>query len=164
MTFSAPWSKVLKFMTVLSVALLGGIAVIGMVSGPREMIFWVLSMTVIPLLILVSSVFFLIRGYELEPGTLKIHRLGWVSKIPLDGLSSAEANPQAMAGSIRLFGNGGMFSFTGLFRNKLLGNYRAFATDLDRAVILKFPSRTIVVTPDQPQEFVAAVKQMAGMR
>ncbi|MFN7139357.1 MAG: PH domain-containing protein, partial [Limisphaerales bacterium] len=83
-----------------------------------------------------------------------IHRLGWVTKFNLGELQSFAADPTAMDGSIRLFGNGGLFAFTGLFRNKKLGNYRAFATDPKRAVVLRLKERVIVVTPDDPFRFV----------
>ncbi len=46
-----------------------------------------------------------------------------------------------MRGSLRLFGNGGMFSITGLYRNRALGNYRAFVTDLKKTVVLRFMKR-----------------------
>jgi hypothetical protein len=64
-----------------------------------------------------------------------------------------------MKGSIRLFGNGGLFSFTGLYRNKKLGNYRAFVNDWHKCVILRFAKRTIVVSPNDPDGFVAVVEE-----
>jgi len=61
-------------------------------------------------------------------------------------------------GSLRLFGNGGIFSFTGLFWKRGLGLYRAFATDPGRAVILKFRKRTVVITPADPLRFIVRVR------
>ncbi len=52
-----------------------------------------------------------------------------------------------MKGSIRTFGNGGLFCFSGRFRNRKLGSYRAFATDPKLAVVLRFPDKIVVVTP-----------------
>ena len=75
-------------------------------------------------------------------------------------LPSAEADPVALKGSIRLAGNGGLFAFCGWFRNSKLGVYRAFCTDLAHAVVLRFPDRTVVVTPDQPDKFVAAIREL----
>jgi len=63
-----------------------------------------------------------------------------------------------MKGSLRLFGNGGLFSSSGLFWNRRLGRYRAFATDPGNAVVLEFPDRTLVVTPESPSGFLAALK------
>jgi hypothetical protein len=65
-----------------------------------------------------------------------------------------------MSYSIRTFGNGGLFSISGLFRNKTLGSYRAYATDPKRAVVLKYKKRTIVVTPDRPDVFAARIESI----
>ncbi len=82
---------------------------------------------------------------------------GWA---PLgDGLTQA---PTAMAGSLRIAGNGGLFSFTGWFWSRRLGRYRAFVTDPARSVVLKFSDRTVVVSPDVPEEFVAALRAGSG--
>lgn len=59
-----------------------------------------------------------------------------------------------MRRSIRTFRNGGLFSFTGFFRNKALGAYRAFVTDPHQTVVLHFPNRTVLVSPSAPAEFV----------
>ena len=52
------------------------------------------------------------------------------------------------------FGNGGLFSITGRFWNRKLGRYRALATDPSRAIVLRYPKRTIVITPHDPQHFI----------
>lgn len=160
MTFNAPWGTSLKLMTGLFVLILLGVPIIGIFTGPNRSVIWILSMIVIPLMILVITVFFMIRGYILTENTLLVQRLGWNSKLDLSGLTSAEADSQAMAKSIRTCGNGGMFCFAGTFRNKKLGSYRAFATDSSLSVILKFTNRVVVVTPDNPEEFVRKIKEL----
>lgn len=102
----------------------------------------------------------MVRGYTLEKGQLIIHRLGWSSRFNLSSLNSATPDPKAMASSIRLAGNGGLFSFCGLFRNRQLGNYRAFATDPQNSVVLRFPKRTLVVTPDDPKRFADQITKL----
>jgi hypothetical protein len=67
-------------------------------------------------------------------------------------------DPEAMSGSIRLAGNGGLFAFTGLYRSRRLGNYRAFATDPENSVVLTFSERIIVVTPNDPRGFVESIQ------
>ena len=59
-----------------------------------------------------------------------------------------------MEGSLKLFGNGGMFSFTGWFWSKKLGRFRAYATNLNCTVVLRWEKRTVVVSPDNAVEFV----------
>lgn len=76
----------------------------------------------------------------------------------LTDLQSVEVDPRAMTKSIRLIGNGGLFCFAGLFKNKHLGKYRAFATNPRNAVVLRFSHRTVVVTPEEPESFAEAIE------
>ena len=78
-------------------------------------------------------------------------------------LISIEPDPNAMKGSIRTFGNGGFFSFSGRFRNSQLGSYRAFATDPKRAVVIKTEKRTFVITPQDPDDFILKCKEFSGI-
>jgi hypothetical protein len=59
--------------------------------------------------------------------------------------------------SSRLFGNGGLFSFTGLYRNRSFGRYRAFVTDPARSVALFLPNRVVVVSPADAEGFVRSI-------
>ena len=147
--YKAPWSKLLIIISSLVAALGAGIA-IGIIWSGHEGLPWV---AVLPIAIVAGSALFTIRGYTVTADALLIHRLFWKTRLPLGGLESVLFEPDAMLGSIRLWGNGGLFSFTGLFRNKTLGSYHAFATDLRRTVVLRFPSRTVVVSPAAPETF-----------
>ena len=161
-TFNAPWGRSLKVMTGLSVLILVGIPAIGTFAGPHNNPIWIFGMIAMPLSILFIAALFTIRGYVLTMDTLLIRRLVWNSRVGLSGLQSAEVDAKAMSGSIRTCGNGGMFCFAGKFSNNRLGSYRAFATDPNRSVVLKFSDRTVVVTPDQPDDFVARINQLSG--
>ena len=111
-------------------------------------------MAVLPVAILCGGVLFTIRGYTVSPEAILVHRLFWTTRLPLAALQSAQFEPDAMRRSLRTFGNGGLFSFTGFFRNSSLGSYRAFVTDPHRTVVLHFRARTVVVSPSAPEEFV----------
>jgi hypothetical protein len=161
-TFNAPWGRSLKVMTGLSVLILVGIPAIGTFAGPHNNPVWIFGMIVIPLSILFFAALFTIRGYVLTIDALLIRRLIWNSSVELSGLQSAAVDAEAMSGSIRTCGNGGMFCFSGTFNNNRLGSYRAFATDPSRSVVLRFSDRTVVVTPDQPDAFIARINQLYG--
>lgn len=161
--YTAPWSNTLRGITAFSLILLLGIPLFGVISGPCNCPFWVSGMIVMPLAILFITVFFLIRGFVLTRDQLVIRRLGWSTKLDLMDLVSVEADPQAMAKSIRTCGNGGLFCFAGRFRNKKLGVYRVFATNPARSVVLKFSNRTVVITPDHPEDFVMRLKELRGI-
>ena len=162
--FNAPWGKALKVMTGVSVLVLVHIPVIGMFTGPQGSIGWILGMIVTPLLTLTIAAFFMIRGYVLTADALLVQRLGWNSKLDLSGLISAEADPRAMEKSIRTFANGGLFCFAGFFRNKKLGSFRAFATDHKLSVVLRFKSRAVVVTPENPEHFVSSIRGLRNLQ
>lgn len=162
-TYPAPWGVSLKAISGVTTLLLIGVAVIGLLTGPRGNWIWILSMVVIPLSILLITALFTVRGYALTPDALIVKRLVWNTEIPLQGLQTIEADSNAMEGSIKTIGNGGLFSFSGSFRNKRLGSYRALATDMRRCVVLKFEQQVIVITPDKPQAFITQVKALKGM-
>jgi len=161
-TFNAPWGRSLKVMTGLSILILVGLPAIGTFAGPHNNPLWIFGMIIMPLSILFIAALFTIRGYVLTIDALIIQRLVWNTKLGLSGLQYAEVDAEAMSGSIRTCGNGGMFCFSGKFNNNRLGSYRAFATDPKRSVVLKFSDRTVVVTPDQPNDFVARINQISG--
>ena len=155
--FDAPWSKTLIFITVLSCGVAVGIVLLaGFIDPPKEdWVRWlVMGLAIVGLPL---SALFGIRGYQLEGRQLLINRPLWNTAIPLDELRETTTDPDAMRGCIRLCGDGGLFSFTGWYRSKRLGTYRAFATDPARSVVLTFPRRTIVVTPADPDAFVQAL-------
>ncbi len=144
--YGAPWDNKIKIITIgISVVLLAITVLVDSIYS------------LLPILILIGCLFFSIQGYSLRNGKLLIHRLGWSNAFELAELTKIEVNPQAMTGSIRLFGNGGLFGFTGYFRNTILGKYRAFVTDTARCVVLQFGDRIIVISPDDPQELKQAI-------
>jgi hypothetical protein len=161
-TFAAPWGTALKVMTLLGCMVGLGIPLVGLFTGPRSGL-WLLLMVVLPLVVLLSTSLFAVRGYSLRGETLSIQRLGWHTTIPLHQLQAATIDPQVMEQSLRLWGNGGLFAFVGRFRNRRLGTYYAYATKLDHAVVLTLPQRRLVVTPDDPQRFVRAVLAMEDL-
>lgn len=132
---------------------------IAMLLSGRAIRLWI---ALIPLVIVFGGALFTIRGYTVTADAILIHRLFWMTRLPLAGLQSAQFDPNAMRCSIRLLGNGGLFSFAGFFRNKPLGIYRAFVTDPRQAVVLRFPARTVVVSPSDPERFVHQIAPNNG--
>lgn len=158
-SFNAPWSRTLKWITGLSILLFGAIILIGLMVRPGDNMFWILAMIVLPLGTLMLSACFMVRGYVITAHALLVQRLGWNTRLELATLQSVVVNPRAMESSIRTFGNGGLFSFSGYFHNQQLGRYRALATDLSRAVVLRFTDQIIVITPEDPH---ALAKQLTS--
>ena len=156
--FAAPWSRALKTASVFAVVTLLGVAAAGLLVVPSRLLFVRSMMVGLPLGVLAIAFFSIVSRYTLTATQLEIARPLWSTAFPLAELVSVAGDADVFKGSLRLFGNGGIFSFTGFFWKRGLGCYRAFATDPGRAVILKFRTRTIVVTPDDQQRFIVRVR------
>jgi hypothetical protein len=162
--YRAPWSRALKVATILAVAVLTLIAASGILTGPRHLAIWWAAMVWLPIVILASSIACLVRGYTLTEHTLEIRRLGWKTVLPLNGLVKASGDLELLRGSLRVFGNGGLFSITGWFWNRRVGFYRAYATDLSRAVFLKYRDRRpVLVTPHDTHHFLVWIGKLIQM-
>jgi len=160
--FRAPWGKQLKRATAFSVAVLGVVFCAGLASLRADAPWFASAVLLtLPLAIVAGTLPFMVRGYLLLEDALLIERLGWRTRLPLAGLKAVGGDSEAMRSSIRLLGNGGLFSFTGEFWNRRLGRYRALATDPDRAVVLRYSKRTIVITPHDPQHFIMRARTLA---
>ena len=114
----------------------------------------------LPLFFFVPALLFIVSGYEVDRQNIRIRRLLWSTEFPMLGLSRIWHDPQAMRKSLRVWGNGGLYSISGLYQSKGLGRYRAFVTDPESAVVLVLGNRTIVVSPENPSAFVDYVRNL----
>jgi hypothetical protein len=162
--FRAPWSMSLIVASTFATLVCSGVAyalwTLSIDPSLHPLRFW---LALLPMAIILICALFTVRGYSIANGTLLIDRLFWTTRIPLTELQSVKFDPTATHRSIRTFGNGGFFSFTGYFRNKDLGSYRAFMTDRRRTVVLRFPASVIVISPDRPEDFVNTISQYKVM-
>ena len=153
--YEAPWSTSLIVMSVVTtVVCLGATAGAWLSLAAKHAPGPLSCVSLLPLVILFVAALFTIRGYSITSELILVHRLLWDTKLPRIGLESARVEPKAMRGSIRTFGNGGAFSFTGFYYNKRLGSYRAYVTDPRRPVVLRYANRRIVLSPAAPDDFV----------
>jgi len=147
--YRAPWGGLLIgasiFVTIFCLGM--GIALFFLAHSRL----WVVAL---PVLLVPASALFVVRGYRITPDAILVRRSFWSTRLPRAGLSLAVCEPNAMRGSLRTFGNGGAFSFTGWYWNRRLGAYRAFVTDLRRTVVLRYRDRAVVLSPKDPEEFV----------
>ena len=160
---AAPWSNNLKLISALGTTVLVVVGIfayrgIPMVSGVAHTVG--LGIVLALVLSLFGSILFAVTGYALEEDALHIERPLFSTRVPLRGLQRLWLDPGACKGSLRVFGNGGLYSFTGFYRNKRLGSYRLFGTDLSQSVVLLLPPRVIVITPADPDAFIAHMQQV----
>ncbi len=98
-------------------------------------------------------------GIEVNNVVLKIQRRWGASIINLADIRSVRRlTNEDMQGFGRIFGNGGLFAWTGLFRSKSLSKFYLYATQLDKLVLLELPDEKVVVSVDDPEVFETAIK------
>jgi len=152
--FRAPWGRTVRSVSLLSLAILAIPVLVWIFVATEPSLPATLLLMGAPLLLAAATFAARVLGYTLTEDGITVRRGLWSTRLPLAGLRSITGDVDAMRGSIRVFGNGGLFSITGRFWNRKLGWYRAFATDPSRAVVLRYPKRTIVITPHDPQHFI----------
>jgi len=160
--FSAPWGNLLKIIsagiTVLLVAIFGSIVLSNNASTHHVTILYI----IFPVIVLFTALIFVIRGYIISDDSLLVKRLFWSTVVNLGTLKSVEVDPRAMTGSLRTFGNGGLYSFSGKFRSRKFGSFNAYVTDFKNCVVIKTTTRTVVVSPGEPELFVEVLKNRQG--
>lgn len=189
--FSAPWGMRLILQTIVFSLALVGSAAIGVTfyllayfteieiegtplstfaADPAFNIIFTLSMIVTPLLVFFYFVWrFTLTGYEVGAGVVRVCFPTYTRSISLAGLTAAEADPLAMKGThwpirkTRWDSINGVFSYGGRCRSKKLGDYLAYATNSENAVVLFVSGRKVVLTPNNPASFIKAVKRASGL-
>ena len=102
------------------------------------------------------------RGYEVAQPYLIVRRLMGPVRIPLDDIRELRAaTADDFRGCIRLWGNGGLFGYYGLFRTSKLGKCTWYVTNRGKAVVLITAAKTVVLSPDDVDRFVAAIRSAA---
>lgn len=160
--FGAPQGPRVRGLTALppSVLLATIIAAGGLVAADRPMSDWRHAVeAALGAAVFAGGVAWWLR--VVGDGVLEVRRSGRVDTLALRGLVSVVARSDAMRGSSTLLGNEGGGAIGGRFRNSTLGLNRAFAANPARAVVLRWPERAVVVTPDRPAAFGAAVRRAA---
>jgi len=163
----APAGDRVRLKTILSAVVIGlaGIVLAVMVlrdpHAPRAM---VAASGVAPVAFAFALWMSRIRRYRLAGDELLIEFRFRTVRFPVAGLISAVTDRDAMHHAWKVFGNDGLGAYSGRFRSKRLGNFRAYLTDTERAVVLRWPDRCIVVSPEQPSCFVEAVRKRAGLQ
>ena len=74
------------------------------------------AVTGLCIVILIASLLSMVKGYSIEKGILIVHRPLWSNKFLLSPSTHTYIDKPSF--SLRIFGNGGMFSGTGYFWNK----------------------------------------------
>ncbi|MFI5316666.1 MAG: PH domain-containing protein [Myxococcota bacterium] len=156
--FKAPLAPRLVATSVLgTVVLLGESALMLALASyvPRQVAPIFLGVAVSLVALLGGIALVAIRGYRLEVGVLRVDRPLWSTTHSLAGLLGAARDPHALrVFTLRGFGNNGFFALNGWRYVAPHGWCRVLATNPENAVVLRTAERTLIVTPERPDEFV----------
>jgi hypothetical protein len=75
-----------------------------------------------------------------------------------------EENVLVLGSKRKIGGNGGLGAIRGRFKSKRIGKFDAFLTDTDHAVVLRWPDKTVAVSPADPEFFILIARSAAGLR
>jgi hypothetical protein len=121
----------------------------------------ILLISIIPIIIICLIAYsFRPNNYSVSEDKLLIHRMIGDVKIMRSEIQSVEIIDESkVRNSIRTFGSGGFFGSYGKFWNSTLGKMTWYVTRKDNFVlVITNDEKKILLTPDEPEEFVAFLK------
>ena len=124
---------------------------------------WLAPAIALPIILVILTLA-IVREYRVTGDQLEVVRLGRVNRFPLAGLADISANPAAMHRAWKVWGNDGLGAITGRFRSRQLGTFEALLTNPPQAVVLRWPDRTLVISPDRTPYFVETIRERANLR
>jgi Bacterial PH domain len=102
------------------------------------------------------------QAYAIEDRAILVKRLIGSASIPLEGIRAARAaTADDLSGCIRLWGNGGLFGYYGLFRTSKLGNCWWYVANRRNTVVVVTEKKTALFSPDDVEGLLAAVRAVA---
>ncbi|MFT5193722.1 MAG: hypothetical protein ACI9EW_003503 [Cellvibrionaceae bacterium] len=156
---AAPWGLFVKVISALITVLICTVFWLAApISSDNESVAFRMFLILLPVLLLGSSALFIILRYEISSENIEVVRVVGRTKYRLDNIKSVEFEPTSTDLSIRTFGNGGLYSISGFFRNTQLGAYRAYVTNAANCVVIRRKQGSpIVLSPHDPIRFVEQV-------
>src|ERR1700721_4452744 len=152
MPFSASYDRTAKIIT--GVVCLGLLAVVFTVHNP--------VVSCLSLLVLLVGSAYSPRGYLLQGRSILVKRLAGGARVALDDVREARrATPDDFRACVRLWGSGGMFGYYGVFSTSKLGRSTWYVTNRSNSVVLIAGGKTVLFSPDDPDRFLAAIRDAA---
>jgi len=159
MIFKASLDKTAIGITIFIAALFACIiGIVYAIYASKGALYPVYSFAIILLMIYCLAFAFHPTAYKITGDELIIYRPIWNVRIKRTAIKSiAIVDKNEINGAVRTFGVGGVFGYYGCFANYTLGSMTWYATRKDTAVLITTTNnKKIVVTPDEPEQFVAA--------
>jgi hypothetical protein len=105
-----------------------------------------------------------LQWLEISKGRLTVQTASVRFELPLEGATVRALENEEIAHIRRLASTAGLVAGVGGFDSHLLGEFDLYATDLEHALLIDSGEDRLVVTPDNPEEFLAAIEASAKTR
>jgi hypothetical protein len=152
MPFSASYDRITKIISALVCIFLLAVPVIS-----EHLLVACLSLLIVGLAYAYSP-----RSYVVADRSILVKRIIGEVRVSLEGLREARrATADDLQGSIRLWGNGGLFGYYGLFRTSTLGKCWWYVTNRQNTVVVITNQKTALFSPDDVDGFLAAIRTVA---
>jgi hypothetical protein len=158
--FAAPWDRQLLTSTIALLAVIALTAIAGTAGALQANLRGIaLAVALFSSVVAVGAWALAPRGFAIGDGRLRILRNGWPSlEVPLAEIRSVSLlDADALRGSLKLLGMGGLFGYYGIFKSPVLGSYRLHATRGSGLVLVRTQAHNHVLTPEPAEGFVEAL-------
>lgn len=122
---------------------------------PSSMVWLKYTLIIVFLATIIGTSLLMPLRLTIESDKITLYRLVGAIHIPFKDIVEVKAIPNSeTAYSIRLFGSGGLFGYLGKFRNKKLGNYTMYATNLNELILVRTDRKTYVFSCKNRDGFI----------
>ena len=156
------WVTVLVGILVLAIGI-GGFRV-GMVASLGVMRVVGYGVALLCFGFLAISYFYSPRGFRVSDAAVIVDRPAGDVEIAIESVESVEPFQISGTGTIRTFGNGGLFGVYGRFYNEELGSFRIYGSRMGEAVLLRTREGPFVLTPDDSEDFANQIRTRMAAR
>lgn len=160
-TFPCPWSRGVIFLTAITVIIL---SISTYYVWTNELIWLRYTLIIIFLGTIIGVLLQMPLRLTIENNKIILHRLIGSIHIPFKDIIELRGIPNSeTAYSIRLFGSGGLCGYLGKFRNKKIGNYTMYATNLNELILIRTDRKTYVFSCKNRDKFIESFNSLLMM-
>ncbi|WP_288910121.1 PH domain-containing protein [uncultured Bacteroides sp.] len=151
-TFPCLWSIGVTFLTAITVIIL---VISVYFVWTNELIWLKYTLIIICLATIIGVLLLMPLRLTIESNKIALHRLIGSIHIPFKDIIELKAIPNSeTAYSIRLLGSGGLCGYLGKFRNKKLGHYTMYATNLNELILIRTNRKAYVFSCKNRDKFI----------
>ena len=156
--------RLTTLLSIVAIVIAGTVVAVLMVQEPHPPPWPVFLVAgIAPVIVALLWVTARIQCYRLAGEELQIKLPFRLVRFLLMDLQSATPDREALRGARKIIGNDGLRAISGRFRSKRLGRFHAYVTDPEHAVVLRWPDRCLIISPQHPSVFVEMVRKRAGL-